>query len=156
MMNRELFDQYRKTGDIEIRNQLVEKYLYMVEVLIRKYLNKGVEYDDLYQVGAMALVSAVERFDPEKGYELTRNGRLKYRAAKKKLRSKFQPRKTPFTKSWAERRQLQKFLRRLVIRKKKFCRQWKAVRHTELIRLTRPLMKTEKTEKMPFLKNTWR
>ena len=71
MMNRELFDQYRKTGDIEIRNQLVEKYLYMVEVLIRKYLNKGVEYDDLYQVGAMALVSAVERFDPEKGYEFS-------------------------------------------------------------------------------------
>ena len=70
-MNRELFDQYRKTGDIEIRNQLVEKYLYMVEVLIRKYLNKGVEYDDLYQVGAMALVSAVERFDPEKGYEFS-------------------------------------------------------------------------------------
>lgn len=71
MTNRELFDQYRKTGDIEIRNQLVENYLYMVEVLIRKYLNKGVEYDDLYQVGAMALVSAVERFDPDKGYEFS-------------------------------------------------------------------------------------
>ena len=27
------------------------------------------DYDDLYQVGAMALVSAVERFDPSKGYE---------------------------------------------------------------------------------------
>ena len=71
MTNRELFDQYRKTGDIKIRNQLVENYLYMVEVLIRKYLNKGVEYDDLYQVGAMALVSAVERFDPDKGYEFS-------------------------------------------------------------------------------------
>lgn len=63
MINGELFDRYKETGDINIRNEIVEKYLYMVEVLIRKYLNKGVDYDDLYQVGAMALVSAVERFD---------------------------------------------------------------------------------------------
>ena len=41
----------------------------MVDILIRKYLGKGVDYDDLYQVGALALVSAVERFDPEKGFE---------------------------------------------------------------------------------------
>ena len=28
----------------------------MVDILVRKYLNKGVEYEDLYQVGSMALV----------------------------------------------------------------------------------------------------
>lgn len=43
----------------------------MVDILIRKYLNKGVEYDDLYQVGALALVQAVERFDPSRGYEFS-------------------------------------------------------------------------------------
>ncbi len=43
----------------------------MVDILIRKYLNKGMEYDDLYQVGAMALINAVERFDPEKGFEFS-------------------------------------------------------------------------------------
>mgnify|MGYP002517354260 CR=1 FL=1 len=31
--------------------------------------NKGVDYDDLYQVGAMALIAAVERFDPSKGFD---------------------------------------------------------------------------------------
>ena len=71
MTNQELFNRYAETKDIEIRNQLVEKYLYMVDILIRKYLNKGVDYDDLYQVGAMALVSAVDRFDPGKGYEFS-------------------------------------------------------------------------------------
>lgn len=71
MVNQELFGQYRQTKSVDLRNALVEKYLYMVDILIRKYLNKGVEYDDLYQVGAMALVSAVERFDPEKGYEFS-------------------------------------------------------------------------------------
>jgi len=71
MTNQELFNRYAETKDIEIRNQLVENYLYMVDILIRKYLNKGVDYDDLYQVGAMALVSAVDRFDPGKGYEFS-------------------------------------------------------------------------------------
>lgn len=71
MLNQELFDQYRKTKDVSTRNEIVESYLYMVDILIRKYLNKGVEYDDLYQVGAMALISAVERFDPSRGYEFS-------------------------------------------------------------------------------------
>ena len=55
--------------DIEKRNKLVEDHLYMIDILIRKYLGKGVEYDDLYQVGALALVNAADRFDPDKGFE---------------------------------------------------------------------------------------
>ena len=65
------FIKYKEHPTIEYRNELVEKYLYMVDILIRKYLGKGVEYDDLYQVGALALVQAVERFDPYKGYEFS-------------------------------------------------------------------------------------
>ena len=68
-MNSEVFNRYAKHPTIELRNQIVEENLYMVDILIRKYLGKGVDYDDLYQVGALALVSAVERFDPSKGFE---------------------------------------------------------------------------------------
>ncbi|HKM28299.1 MAG TPA: sigma-70 family RNA polymerase sigma factor [Anaerovoracaceae bacterium] len=71
MNQQELFIEYKGNPTIEVRNQIVEKYLYMVDILIRKYLGKGVEYDDLYQVGALALVSAVERFDPDKGFEFS-------------------------------------------------------------------------------------
>ena len=71
MLKEELFNQYQRTKDRTLRNEIVESYLYMVDILIRKYLNKGVEYDDLYQVGAMALIAAVERFDPSKGYEFS-------------------------------------------------------------------------------------
>lgn len=71
MLNQELFDRYHETKDLGLRNEIVESYLYMVDILIRKYLNKGVEYEDLYQVGAMALISAVERFDPAKGFEFS-------------------------------------------------------------------------------------
>ncbi len=71
MMNQELFEQYQNTKDVSLRNEIVESYLYMVNILVRKYLNKGVDYDDLYQVGAMALIAAVERFDPTKGYDFS-------------------------------------------------------------------------------------
>lgn len=66
-----MFQEYKENPTIEKRNELVEKNLYMVDILIRKYLGKGVEYDDLYQVGALALVSAVERFNPGKGFEFS-------------------------------------------------------------------------------------
>lgn len=65
------FREYKANPTVANRNKLVEDHLYMVEILIRKYLGKGVEYDDLYQVGALALVSAVERFDPDKGFEFS-------------------------------------------------------------------------------------
>ncbi|XVG95912.1 SigB/SigF/SigG family RNA polymerase sigma factor [Eubacteriales bacterium KG127] len=71
IVKRDEFREYKENPTIDGRNKLVEDHLYMVEILIRKYLGKGVEYDDLYQVGALALVSAVERFDPEKGFEFS-------------------------------------------------------------------------------------
>ena len=71
MTEKDLFLEYRKTKDPKLRNRIVEDHMYMVDILIRKYLNKGVEYDDLYQVASLALISAVERFDPEKGFEFS-------------------------------------------------------------------------------------
>lgn len=66
-----MFRKYAETKDITIRNKIVEENLYMVDILIRRYLGKGVEKDDLYQVGALALINAVERFDPDKGFEFS-------------------------------------------------------------------------------------
>lgn len=71
MLEKKLFEDYRRTKNTELRNQLVEKHLYMVDILIRKYLGKGIDKEDLYQVGAMALVLAVDRFDPSKGFEFS-------------------------------------------------------------------------------------
>ena len=71
MTDRELFQEYKNDPSVEKRNEIVEKHLYMVDILIRKYLGKGVDYDDLYQVGALALVQAVDRFDPDKGFEFS-------------------------------------------------------------------------------------
>ncbi len=67
LMNNDAFIDYKTEPTIEKRNAIVENHLYMVDIFVKKYLGKGVEYDDLYQVGALALLAAVERFDPEKG-----------------------------------------------------------------------------------------
>ncbi len=66
---RELFDAYKKSGSIEDRNKIVERYLYIVNILVRRYLNRGVDYDDLYQVGSIALILAADRYDPDRGVD---------------------------------------------------------------------------------------
>ncbi|MBD5631729.1 MAG: sigma-70 family RNA polymerase sigma factor [Clostridia bacterium] len=67
----ELFKKYRDTGDIDIRNKLVENYLYIAEILAKKFSGRGVEYDDLYQVASEALIAGVEKFDPDLGNQFT-------------------------------------------------------------------------------------
>jgi RNA polymerase sigma-B factor len=66
-----LFAEYVRTGSEETRNKLVEHYLYLAEILSKKYVGRGVDYDDLYQVASMALLLAVDRFDPTKGFAFT-------------------------------------------------------------------------------------
>ena len=65
----ELFREYRETGLVETRNEIVERFLYLPEILARKYTGRGVEYEDLVQVASYALVLAVSRYDPGKGVQ---------------------------------------------------------------------------------------
>ena len=67
----ELFKRYKETGDIRIRNEIAEKYLYIAEILAKKFVGRGVEYDDLYQVASYALLRGIDRFDPELGMQFT-------------------------------------------------------------------------------------
>lgn len=63
---RELFLKYTKTKNETLRNGILERYLFIAQIVAKKFVGRGVEYDDLYQVAALALVKAIERFDPEK------------------------------------------------------------------------------------------
>ena len=67
----ELFRQYKETGDLQIRNQIVEKYLYIADILAKKFVGRGVDYDDLKQVASLALLRGVDRFDPSLGMQFT-------------------------------------------------------------------------------------
>ena len=63
----ELFSLYRRTGDRDLRDEIVESYMYIAEILSRKFINCGIEYDDIYQVASMGILYAVERFNPDRG-----------------------------------------------------------------------------------------
>lgn len=63
----ELFSEYRRTKDRALRDEIVESYIYIAEILSRKFINRGVEYDDIYQVASMGILYAVERFNPDRG-----------------------------------------------------------------------------------------
>ena len=71
MEDKELFRRYRETGDLALRNEIVEKYLYIASVIAKKFVGRGVEYDDLYQVAALALIKGVDRFDETKGLQFS-------------------------------------------------------------------------------------
>ncbi|MCI5839286.1 MAG: SigB/SigF/SigG family RNA polymerase sigma factor [Peptoniphilaceae bacterium] len=62
------FEEYYKTKDPKLREKLIEEHMYLVDILSNKYVNKGIEKDDLYQVASVGLIYAVDRFNPEKGY----------------------------------------------------------------------------------------
>ncbi len=67
----ELFNQYKKTKDTSLRNEIIERYMYLADAIVKKYLNKGIEYDDLFQVACFGLVLAAERFDESVGVKFS-------------------------------------------------------------------------------------
>lgn len=64
----QLFRKLEETGDPAIRDELIEKNLYIAEILSKKYANRGIDYDDIFQVASIGLIYAVDRYDVEKGY----------------------------------------------------------------------------------------
>ncbi len=65
------FVDYRRTGDRNIRNELVQHYLRLAEFLARRFLNRGEPLDDLRQVALVGLIKSVERFDPDRGLQFS-------------------------------------------------------------------------------------
>lgn len=62
-----LLECYWQTRSETLRNQILEKYLYIAEIVAKKFVGRGVEYDDLFQVASLALVKALDRFEPSRG-----------------------------------------------------------------------------------------
>lgn len=67
----ELFKRYKESGNVALRNKIAEKYLYIADILAKKFVGRGVDYDDLRQIAAMALLRGIDRFDPEQGVQFS-------------------------------------------------------------------------------------
>lgn len=67
----ELFRKYKETGDVAYRNQIAEKYFYIAEILAKRFVGRGVPYDDLLQEASYSLLRGIERFDPSLGLQFS-------------------------------------------------------------------------------------
>lgn len=63
--------RYRETGDEHSRDQLVEMMLPWVRRVASRYSNRGLDTEDLVQVGSLGLLKAIDRFDFDRGVRLT-------------------------------------------------------------------------------------
>ncbi|MGE5654086.1 MAG: RNA polymerase sporulation sigma factor SigF [Bacillota bacterium] len=52
-----------KEGDQEARERLVNSNLRLVWSLVQRFVNRGYEIDDLFQIGSIGLVKAIDKFD---------------------------------------------------------------------------------------------
>ena len=66
-----LLKRYHEQGDLQAREQLIEQYMSLVRSLARRYSYRGEQLEDLVQIGAIGLIKAIDRFDIERGVELT-------------------------------------------------------------------------------------
>lgn len=56
-----------KEGDTKAKEALLVKNNNLIKSIVRRYLNKGVEYDDLYQLAGLGLLKAINGFDESFG-----------------------------------------------------------------------------------------
>ena len=55
-----MLSRYCETRDVGLRNELVTEYMYLADAVARRYAGRGVDYEDLRQIAAMALIGALD------------------------------------------------------------------------------------------------
>lgn len=66
MLDRETTNQYirlAKMGDNNAKEVLLTENTNLIKSIVRRYLGKGVEFDDLFQLAGMGLLKAINGFD---------------------------------------------------------------------------------------------
>lgn len=66
-----LFFAYQATGNVKYRNTLVKRNLGLVRKVVNSFTEWRQLYDDLFNEGVLALIKAVERFDPSRGHKFS-------------------------------------------------------------------------------------
>ena len=60
-----------KQGDIDARNQFIKGNLRLVLSVIQRFYNRGENADDLFQIGCIGLIKAIDNFDLSQGVQFS-------------------------------------------------------------------------------------
>lgn len=60
-----------KNGDESAKATLITENSPLIKSVIKKYLNKGIEFDDLYQLGSLGFLKAINNFDESFGVKFS-------------------------------------------------------------------------------------
>lgn len=63
-----------QAGDKIARNELINCNLRLVLSVVQKFTNRGENLDDLFQVGCVGLIKAIDNFDPDLGVKFSTYG----------------------------------------------------------------------------------
>ena len=63
----QLLDRWRETRDVAARDHLVAQHLPLVRRLCQRFSHSGESLEDLIQVGAIGLLKAIDKYDPQRG-----------------------------------------------------------------------------------------
>ena len=69
--SRALLIEYHRRGNRQARERLIQQYMPLVKRLARRYAGRGEQVEDLVQVGSIGLINAIDRFDLDRGVELS-------------------------------------------------------------------------------------
>ncbi|MBE5925081.1 MAG: SigB/SigF/SigG family RNA polymerase sigma factor [Lachnospiraceae bacterium] len=60
-----------KEGDKDAKDQLIQENLGLVWAVAKRYIGRGYEADDLYQIGCIGLIKCIDNFDINYGVKLS-------------------------------------------------------------------------------------
>ena len=64
MTENEVLIEHMQAGEKEVREVLIEQNLGLVHHIVKRFLNRGYDTDDLFQIGVIGLIKAIDKFDP--------------------------------------------------------------------------------------------
>lgn len=60
-----------KEGDVDAKQTLIEKNYALIKSIVKGFLNRGTEYDDLVQIGSMGFIKAIDGYDEKFGVKFS-------------------------------------------------------------------------------------
>lgn len=79
-----LWESYTKTKDLNLREELIIHYLYLVKYVAGRLFSSygnNVEYDDLVSYGVFGLIDAIDKYDLNRGVKFDTYAQLRIRGA---------------------------------------------------------------------------